>query len=141
MSWRDFWLYSAELANEALRNNFECDELFYDTYEYYKLKMKEMEDEMYMTKTGNKMTVYRNVCFDFYDRDQVFEPTFVSCFTNKYDETYGNIKLKIIIPKGTNHLRYENVIILPSGYYKVIEKDGDNLYTLEFLRPEEIFAK
>ena len=64
MSWRDFWLYSAELANEALRNNFECDELFYDTYEYYKLKMKEMEFHIFHRVENS----YNSNIFHAFDR-------------------------------------------------------------------------
>lgn len=137
----EFWTYCAEEVNIAVRLNFNCEDIFEETYQFYREGIKMMEEEMFKTKSKNEIVVFRNVCFDMYNNkndDDIFEEkTFLSCFTDNFNTKYGSIQLKIIIPKGTFHLRKENIIVIPAGMYQFIER-CENFYVIKLLHPQKI---
>lgn len=140
----EFWNYCAEEANKAVRLNFVCDDLFKDTYKFYKENLSLMEEQMFKTRTKNESIVYRNVCFDLYNNkneEEFFEePTFLSCFTDDFNTRYGSIQLKIFIPKGSENLRKENIMIVPAGTYQFIGRD-ENFYMIKLNSPKRIFSE
>lgn len=136
MNWIEFWSTSAEIVNHFLRFNFENNTLF----EYYISRLKLMENIMFCNSLNQDITVYRNICFDYYEKieTQINESTFLSCFLDCNNEEYGRINLEILVPKNCPFLFYDNVIILPKSTYEIVKK-GKHYYLLKLINYEKIF--
>ena len=148
-SFETFWNQSSELANEAVRQNFiginakETDgDLFDPIYKYYQEEMSLMERQMFKSVTKRDFKCYRNVVFDVYNSknigDDFLESSFVSCFIDNFDLKYGSVQLEIIVPKGTPYLHSDNIVILPSGIYR-LEACETEFYVIKMIKAKNIF--
>lgn len=148
--WVNFWKISAESANESLRmgeilpetNEIKTGTIFSQTFQKYINFLKIMDNEMQKNTLNKKSVFYRNIHIDIYSDleigETLYHPCFLSCFKDKNDNTFGNIKLTIIIHENSPFLEYDNVIILPTGHYKLLEK-GNNSYTIELIESFRLF--
>ena len=151
-SWINFWSLSAEYANEAIRLgkitsngklSIPDDDFFRPTYTYYLSEFKKMDSLMGRQKLNADMTLYRNVFNDIYheleDDDEFEIRCYTSCFTDNYNSDYGDFPIQVNVKAGTNYLSYDNVIILPPGIFKFVERN-EVACVIEFISPEDLFS-
>lgn len=157
--WVKFWKLSAEHANEAMRigkilpsgilsidveanERHLCDMLFENTHRYYLENLLVMDKLIHNNKLPHDTTLYRNVFNDIYheiDETDEFQNTcFTSCFTDKYHNEYGDFSIEVRVKKGTHYLSYDNVIILPPGTYRLVERNHIG-YVIEFVEQMKLF--
>lgn len=139
------------MANESIRageiipenNKINTTDLFKNTLNNYLKKLQIMDREMQKNSFNGTVTVYRNIHIDIYSSlnvgDEKLHEHFISCFTDKFNSYYGAVQVKIIVHQETPYLFYdENVIILPVGDYKLLEKT-DQYYTIELVESYAMF--
>lgn len=149
-NWIDFWKNSAECSNEAIRigeiitenEEIKCDKIFKNVLMRYMQFLKIMDIEMQKQTLQIKTVLFRNIHIDIYSDlkigDVLYHPTFISCFKDNFNNYFGDIKIKVIAYKDTPYLEYDNIIILPSGDYKLVEKN-ENYYTIELIGSFRLF--
>lgn len=147
--WYNIWEYSGEHINELVRQNKIVDnEIIFDnpnpnslekkTLEIYRDTLSNMNDELNNNKFDSDILLYRNIFDDIFFRldigDFFDSKTFISCFPDKNKELleYGNYELTLIVHKGINYLKYNNIIILPPGKLKIIERSKYG-YVIEYI--------
>lgn len=143
-NWKQFWKISAECANESIRageiltetNEIRSSVIFKTVLSKYLKNFQLMDREMQINKLSSKKILYRNIHIDIYSDlkidETLYHSCFVSCFNDTNNDFFGGINLKIIVHSDSPYLEYENTIILPSGYYKLVEKNNQN-YTIELV--------
>lgn len=146
--WYNIWEYSGEHINELVRQNklIDNEEIIFDnsnslekrTLEIYRDTLSNMNRELNDNKFDRDVLLYRNIFDDIFFRldigDFFDSKTFISCFYDKNKELleYGNYELTLIVHEGINYLKYDNVIILPPGKLKIVERSKYG-YVIEYI--------
>jgi hypothetical protein len=129
-SWIDFWKFSANFVNSAIREDvFELNE-DKELLEYYKENLDIMNKEISKKLTSDTSVYYRNTYLNSFELNNINDiieiKTYISCFKDSFNYDYGPYEILIKVPENTPYLEYDNVIIFSPSKLRIlnIEKDS-----------------
>lgn len=128
-----FWKTSSRSFNNSLRiGNLTL---------YYARMLQKIQKMLDDEKSEVEIICYRNIVFDYLrdlKEDEFYEEeSFLSCFLDGFDESFGNVNIVVKVPKKSSYLCFDDVIILPPGIYKLLSK-SDYEYCIEFVKYKKI---